>query len=85
MGISITDEYFERYYEEDLPAVLSSVEGATVERASMDQAMTQKLMEENESLRIQLKEYQELELKRREFANNQRRQDRDRRERQTRT
>ena len=78
LGVALTDEHLDGYAVEDLPAVLSSVEGAASRKASLGEAITQKVMDENESLRAQIREYQEREAKRKEFVAEQRRRDKER-------
>ena len=79
LGIALTDEQLDGYMVEDLPAVLSSVESAASRRASLNEAVTRKVIDENESLRAQLREYQEQEAKRKEFVARQRQRDKERR------
>ena len=79
LGVPFTDEYLDTYPTEDIPALLSSVEGIASRRAASGTELQQKLFEENESLRAQVKEYEERESKRREFVAGQRERDRERR------
>ena len=79
LGVAFTDEYLDTYPNEGLPALLSSVEGITNRRVSSDTELQQKLIEENDDLRAQIREYQERESKRREFVARQRQRDRERR------
>ena len=79
LGVPFTDEYLDSYPTEDIPALLSSVEGIASRRAASGTELQQKLFEENESLRAQVKEYEERELRRREFVAGQRQRDRERR------
>ena len=79
LGVEFTDEYLDGYPNEDLPALLTSVEGIASRRVASDSELQQKLIEENDSLRAQVKEYQERESKRREFVAEQRQRDRERR------
>ena len=79
LGIALTDEYLEGYAVEDLPAVLSSVQSTASHKASLDETITRRVIDENENLRAQLREYQEREAKRKEFVARQRRQDKERR------
>ncbi len=81
LGISLTDEYLEGYDTEDLPAVLTSLEGAASRKASLDEDVARRAIDENESLRAQLREFQEREARRKEFVAEQRRRDRERRAR----
>ena len=78
LGISLSDEQLDGYAVEDLPAVLSSVEGAASRKASLDEDLTSKVVEENESLRMQIREYQERERRRKEFVAWQRQRDKER-------
>ena len=84
LGVALTDEYLDGYAVEDFPAVLSSVEGAASRKASLGEAITQKIMDENESLRAQIREYQEREAKRKEFVAEQRRRDKEKQARRRR-
>ena len=79
LGITLPDEHLDSYPVEDLPAVLSSVESVASYRASVNEALTQKVIDENEHLRAQLREYQDQEAKRKQFVARQRRQEKERR------
>ena len=80
LGISLTDENLDGYAVEDIPAVLSSVESAASRRTLSEESITQQVVAENESLRIQLREYQEREARRKEFVARQRQKDVERRQ-----
>ena len=57
LGISLTDESLDGYAVEDIPAVLSSFESAASRKNISDESITRQVVEENESLRSQLREY----------------------------
>ena len=84
LGVELTDEYLEGYAVEELPAVLSSLQGAAQLKASASESRAQSLMDENQELRAQLREYQEQEAKRKKFLAQQRRRDSDARARRRR-
>ena len=81
LGINVSDQYLEGYPVEDLPAVLSSVQSAASRKVSLDESVTRKVMEENESLRVQLKEYKDRDEKRKQFVAKQRQNNKKRRAR----
>ena len=85
LGVELTDEYLEGYATEDLPALLSSVQNAASRKASSEESTARRLIDENESLRSQLWEYQEREAKRREFVARQRQRDKERKSRRGRS
>ena len=80
LGVSLTDEYLDGYAVEDIPAVLSSVESAATRRFSSEESITLQVVEENEGLRAQLREYQERDARRKEFHERQRQRGRVRRQ-----
>ena len=80
LGISLTDEHLDGYAVEDIPAVLSSVESAASRRTLLEESVTRQVVEENESLRVQLRDYQERDARRKEFLARQKQRDRERRQ-----
>ena len=77
LGISLSDEQLDGYAVEDIPAVLSSVESAASRRTLLEESINQQVLEENESLRTQLRAYQERDARRKEFLARQKQRDRE--------